>query len=43
MKTKDGFVQGFNAQVAVDAEAQLIVAYGLDANATPARKAPSQP
>src|ERR1700739_4319547 len=32
MKTKDGFIQGYNAQAAVDAEAQVIVAHGLDAN-----------
>ena len=32
MKTKDGFIQGYNAQVALDAEAQVIVAHGLDAN-----------
>ena len=31
MKTKDGFIQGYNAQAAVDAEAQVIVAHGLDA------------
>ena len=31
MKTKDGFIQGYNAQAAVDAEAQMIVAHGLDA------------
>ena len=31
MKTKDGFVQGYNAQAAVDATAQVIVAHGLDA------------
>ncbi len=30
MKTKDGFIQGYNAQAAVDAEAQVIVAHGLD-------------
>lgn len=29
MKTKDGFIQGFNAQVAVDATAQVIVARTL--------------
>jgi transposase len=29
MKTKDGFVQGFNAQAAVDATAQIIVAESL--------------
>ena len=34
MKTKDGFIQGYNAQAAVDAEAQVIVAHGLDANAS---------
>jgi hypothetical protein len=27
--TKDGYIQGYNAQVAVDAEAQIIVAHGL--------------
>ena len=32
MKTKDGFIQGYNAQAAVDAEAQVVVAHGLDAN-----------
>ena len=31
MKTKDGFIQGYNAQAAVDAQAQVIVAHGLDA------------
>jgi len=31
MKTKDGFIQGYNAQAAVDATAQMIVAHGLDA------------
>ena len=30
MKTKDGFIQGYNAQAAVDATAQVIVAHGLD-------------
>src|SRR5580693_3298031 len=34
MKTKDGFIQGYNAQAAVDATAQVIVAHGLDANQT---------
>jgi transposase len=29
MKTKDGFVQAYNAQAAVDAKAQVIVAHGL--------------
>jgi transposase len=32
MKTKDGFIQGYNAQAAVDATAQVIVAHGLDAS-----------
>ncbi len=31
MRTKDGFIQGYNAQAAVDATAQVIVAHGLDA------------
>ena len=31
METKDGFIQGYNAQAAVDATAQVIVAHGLDA------------
>jgi hypothetical protein len=31
MKTKDGFIQGYNAQAAVDATAQVILAHGLDA------------
>ena len=29
MKTKDGFIQGYNAQAAVDDAAQIIVAHGL--------------
>lgn len=29
LKTRDGFIQGYNAQVAVDATAQIIVAHGL--------------
>ena len=33
MKTKDGFIQGYNAQAAVDATAQVIVAHG----STPSR------
>ncbi len=33
MKTNDGFIQGYNAQAAVDAEAQVIVAHDLS-NAT---------
>jgi Transposase DDE domain len=31
MKTKDGYVQAYNAQATVDAEAQIIVAHDLDA------------
>ena len=31
MKSKDGFVQAYNAQAAVDGEAQVIVAHDLDA------------
>jgi transposase len=31
MKTKDGFIQGYNAQAAVDSTAQVIVAHALDA------------
>lgn len=29
LKTKDGYIQGFNAQAAVDCTAQIIVAHGL--------------
>ena len=29
LKTKDGFIQGYNAQAAVDGKAQIIVAHGL--------------
>jgi transposase len=29
LKTKDGYIQGFNAQAAVDGTAQIIVAHGL--------------
>jgi transposase len=29
LKTRDGYIQGYNAQAAVDAEAQIIVAHGL--------------
>jgi transposase len=29
LKTKDGYIQGYNAQAAVDAETQIIVAHGL--------------
>jgi transposase len=34
MKTKDGFIQGFNAQAAVDATAQVIVAETVSAQAS---------
>lgn len=34
MKTNDGFIQGYNAQAAVDAEAQIIVAHDLSNAAT---------
>lgn len=30
MKRRDGFIQGYNAQAAVDSKAQVIVAHGLD-------------
>jgi len=29
LKTKDGYIQGYNAQAAVDGDAQIIVAHGL--------------
>ena len=32
LKTKDGYVQGYNAQAAVDAKVQIIVAHGLTAS-----------
>ena len=32
LKTKDGYIQGYNAQAAVDAKIQIIVAYGLTAS-----------
>jgi Transposase DDE domain len=32
LKTKDGYIQGYNAQAAVDGEAQIIVAHGLVAS-----------
>jgi hypothetical protein len=32
LKTKDGYIQGYNAQAAVDATAQIIVAHSLDNN-----------
>ena len=34
MKTKDGFIQGYNAQAAVDAQAQVIVVHGREASPT---------
>jgi transposase len=34
LKTADGFIQGYNAQAAVDAEAQVVVAHGLGAATT---------
>ena len=34
MKTKDGFIQGYNAQAAVDGQAQIIVAQGLTASSS---------
>ena len=33
MKSKDGFVQAYNAQAAVDAEAQIIVAQDVTQSA----------
>ena len=38
MKSKDGFVQAYNAQAAVDAEAQIIVAQGVTQEATDKRQ-----
>ena len=38
MKSKDGFVQGFNAQAAVDAEAQVIVAQAVTQDANDKRQ-----
>ena len=38
MKSKDGFVQAFNAQAAVDAEAQIIVAQGVTQDANDKRQ-----
>jgi transposase len=32
LKTKDGYIQGYNAQAAVDATAQIIVAHALSSN-----------
>jgi hypothetical protein len=31
LKTKDGYIQGYNAQAAVDAQAQIMVAHTLSA------------
>lgn len=38
MKTSDGFIQGYNAQAAVDAEHQVIVAQGLTNQASDAHQ-----
>ncbi|MBI4283863.1 MAG: transposase [Chloroflexi bacterium] len=38
MKSHDGFIQGYNAQAAVDAESQVIVAQGLTNNASDAQQ-----
>ena len=38
MKGHDGFIQGYNAQAAVDADSQVIVAQGLTNNASDARQ-----
>ena len=38
MKTQDGFIQGYNAQAAVDAEHQVIVAQGLSNQASDAQQ-----
>jgi hypothetical protein len=38
MKSKDGFVQAYNAQAAVDGEAQIIVAQGVTQEATDKRQ-----
>jgi transposase len=38
MKTQDGFIQGYNAQAAVDAEHQVIVAQGLTTQASDAHQ-----
>jgi transposase len=32
LKTRDGYIQGYNAQAAVDAKAQIIVSHGLTAS-----------
>jgi transposase len=38
LKTKDGFIQGYNCQVAVDAEAQVIVAHEVKAKQSDAEE-----
>ncbi len=38
MKSKDGFVQAYNAQIAVDGEAQIVVAQGVTQEATEKRQ-----
>jgi transposase len=38
MKTRDGFLQGYNAQAAVDADHQVIVAQGLTSHASDAHQ-----
>jgi transposase len=38
MKTRDGFIQGYNAQAAVDSDHQVIVAQGLTNNASDAHQ-----
>jgi transposase len=38
MKTQDGFIQGYNAQAAVDADHQVIVAQGLTSHASDAHQ-----
>ena len=38
MKSHDGFIQGYNAQAAVDADSQVIVAQGLTNNASDAQQ-----
>jgi hypothetical protein len=38
MKSHDGFIQGYNAQAAVDADSQVIVALGVSNNSSDARQ-----
>ncbi|EQD77703.1 transposase IS4 family protein, partial [mine drainage metagenome] len=40
LKTHDGFVQGYNAQIAVDADHQIIVAHHLNAQGADVRQLP---